>query len=277
MEKSSSPIPNSPSQADVQTTNTTTQPTDTAPIIQLPIQQPQNSSTTSSQQIELVTIKPKRNHIIIIGLIIVALVLAASGHYFSQNHFTASNHEKPNLQPSSTAVSPTPISTPKLSSVIIEDGYTLHEDGNLTVYSNLIYGFSFSYPEIFHVYDHSGDTAYSTFKLQLSDNDADHTLVMSVPLIGDEMMCFEYGEIKSLNVAGIITQSADAIGGQGRCSSDRGSDWGNTYVLIPIKDIDGQSIFITYYYPLSDILDAKANLEQIISSFKFDESIIVPS
>jgi len=210
--------------------------------------------------------------VVIISILLTA-VLAGSIVYFWQkpaNEKTISNLEQKiaslERQISTmdkTKATPQPTSLPELSPAPITK-----PTANLKTYSNEKYGFSFSYPQSWVVEQKDGD------RISFSSIAEGHTISVMVGRVTGFGYCYKYGERKEIVVGGKTAETADGVGPSEMCDKpEEFTNRGNSFVLIPLEDkpegLPTNQIHISYDYPLDDISIAKANLDQILSTFKF--------
>lgn len=169
------------------------------------------------------------------------------------------NTSQPSPPPTAT---PTPLS--RDSEGILRDDPT----ASWKTYTDEEYGFEFKYPNKWQLTNALNNGVSLT---NIADG---HTINITVWRVTGFGYCYQYNDKKQVIVGNKTAETADGIGGTDMCDRPKQemSTLGNTYVLIPIDKAESlpiNQIHISYDYPLKEIKDAKSNLDQILSTFKF--------
>jgi hypothetical protein len=163
---------------------------------------------------------------------------------------------------------PQPTSTPTKSQVQATKSIQ-----SMKIYSNDEYRFSFGYPK-----DWILEKKYDGNVVSFSNIAEGHKIDLTVWRVTGFGYCYKYGEKKEIIVGGKKAETADGVGivNSEMCeNSEEYVNRGNTFVLIPTNENDEitprNKIHIDYEYPLDQINIAKANLDIILSTFKFKD------
>lgn len=131
--------------------------------------------------------------------------------------------------------------------------------------------FSFSYPESWQL---GGETQAPV----LTGMGNNHSINLFVKGASGFGYCYSYDEPIHMDIDGIVSKVFYGVGAGANdfCTgSDAiGPESANTYVLIPIEVVSGQtvqSVNISYEYPTTDLDEAKENLKLITESMEINE------
>lgn len=198
--------------------------------------------------------KPKLSQTILLVLLIIAF-LGAIG-FVSYQNYQLRNSISESQDQNTPKVTPTPNPTT-----------------NWKTYTNEKYGFSFNYPQSWQMSGeiNSGEGPQISF----SNVSEGHSININVRKVTGFNYCYKYNERQTVVVGGKNAETADGVGPSEMCDKpEEYTNRGNTFVLIPLEDETGglpiNQIHISYDYLLSELNLAKINLNQILSTFKFE-------
>lgn len=166
-------------------------------------------------------------------------------------------------EPTATPVEETPIPSPEPEESQ-EPTPTPIEEIEMSDYSQE--NFSFSYPKSWQL---GGDSQAPV----LTGMGSRHSISLSVMGASGFGYCYTYDEPIHMTIDGIVSKVLYGVGAGANdfCtgSSAIGPESANTYVLIPVEVINGQtlkSVGVSYKYPTIDLDQAKDNLKFITDS-----------